>query len=80
LLSIIFVLHLRDARPWWLGALRIVGATTCFRFLSFPKEIIPFGVVITQGYSIYNWAHPLTEGVFFICLYAAFGPRFFILY
>jgi len=25
----------------------------------------------------YNSFHPLTRGVFFISLYAAFGPRFF---
>jgi len=49
------------------------------RLLSFLKESIPAIAVITPAYSLYNLARPLTKGVFFICLYAASGPRFFIL-
>ena len=54
MLSTVFLLHVRDACLWRLRALRSVGETTEFRLLSFTKEIIPSGAVITPDYPIYN--------------------------
>jgi hypothetical protein len=79
-MSIHYLLCMRDVQCKRLGGMFMADIQAGYGLLLFLKETLPVNALIKSGGSLYNSVHPLTRGVFFISLYAAFGPRFFILY
>jgi hypothetical protein len=75
-----YLLHMRDARPSRLSDKRSDCVPVEIRFLSFLEGIPPLNESKGSVNRVRICSSPLTRGVFFIYLYAASGPRFFILY